>query len=206
MTPWGTLLDDVSVIPVLVVDRVDDAVPLAQCLVDAGLSVLEVTLRTPAALDVIQAMVEGVPDALVGAGTVLTPAQLDQVAAVGARFAVSPGHDTALLDAANDASIPFLPGAQTISEVMALRGRGYRMVKFFPAEMSGGAGFLKTASMVFADMQFCPTGGVSAQNVANYLSLANVACVGGSWIAPRDLVDAGDWHEIYTRAGAAAGL
>ena len=206
MSAWGTMLDGISVIPVLVVDRVEDAVPLAETLVKAGLPVLEVTLRTPAALDVIAAMIEGVPDAIIGAGTVLTASQLNEVERAGARFAVSPGHTADLLDAADDAQIPLLPGAETLSEIMGLSDRGYELIKFFPAELAGGVPFLKTVSAVLEKMKFCPTGGVSPENVADYLSLPNVSCVGGSWIAPRDLVDAGNWDEISNRARAAAGL
>ncbi len=205
MKDWGTILDGVSVIPVLVVDRVDDAVPLAKTLVEAGLPVLEVTLRTPAALDVIEAMTKGVPEAIIGAGTVLSPTQLDDVSKRGARFAVSPGHTAELLDAAESAKIPLLPGAQTISEVMELSMRGYKMVKFFPAELAGGVPFLKTVSAVLEQIKFCPTGGVSPDNVDDYLSLPNVSCVGGSWIAPRDLVEAGNWDEISVRARDAIG-
>ncbi len=206
MTPWGTTLKGVSIIPVMILDRVDDAVQLAKTLVDAGLPVLEVTLRTPAALDIIQAMAEGVPDAIVGAGTVLTPAQLSDVCERGARFAVSPGHTVELLDAAADAPIPLLPGGQTVSEMMALNQRGYKIAKFFPAETSGGVDFLKNASAVLPTMQFCPTGGVSLDNVSKYLSLPNVAFTGGTWIAPRELVNAGNWDEISKRAREAAGF
>lgn len=206
MKDWGTILDGISVIPVLVVDRVDDAVPLAKTLVEAGLPVLEVTLRTPAALDVIEAMTKGVPEAIIGAGTVLSPTQLDDVSKRGASFAVSPGHTAQLLDAADIAPIPLLPGAATISEIMGLSQRGYNLVKFFPAEQAGGAVMLKSVSTVMPNLRFCPTGGVSKNNVKDYLSLPNVACVGGSWIAPRDLINAGDWKEISARVRTAAGL
>jgi len=206
MGDWDLLLNKISVIPVLVVDRVDDAIPLAEVLVASGLPVLEVTLRTPAALDVIEAMAEGVPEAIVGAGTLLKPAQFAEVADRGGRFCVSPGATLQLLDAAAMNELPYLPGAQTVSETMVLAERGYQLVKFFPAGSSGGVAFLKTLSALFPMLQFCPTGGITPDNADDYLSLESVACVGGSWIAPRDLVSAGDWSEIEARARWAAKL
>jgi 2-dehydro-3-deoxyphosphogluconate aldolase/(4S)-4-hydroxy-2-oxoglutarate aldolase len=178
---------------------------LAEALVAGGLPVLEVTLRTPAALEAIKAMAE-VPGGIVGAGTVLTSADARAAREAGARFAVSPGATPALLEACADEELPLLAGAVTASEVMALLERGYRTGKFFPAGTSGGAPALKALSSPLPQMTFCPTGGVSLANAPDYLSLPNVACVGGSWVAPKDLVAAGDWAGIEALARDAAAL
>jgi 2-dehydro-3-deoxyphosphogluconate aldolase/(4S)-4-hydroxy-2-oxoglutarate aldolase len=193
------------VIPVIVVDDLAHARPLAEALVAGGLPVLEVTLRTECALQAIAAMAD-VPGAVVGAGTVLTPAQMKEAKAAGAQFAVSPGATPALLDAARVEGVPLLPGAQTCSEVMALLEQGYHVQKFFPAESIGGAGALKSIGGPLPQVTFCPTGGITPDLAARYLALPNVACVGGSWVAPKALMQAGDWSQITELARAAAGL
>ncbi|CUX81792.1 MAG: bifunctional 2-dehydro-3-deoxyphosphogluconate aldolase / (4S)-4-hydroxy-2-oxoglutarate aldolase Eda [Roseibaca calidilacus] len=193
------------VIPVIVVDDLSHARPLAEALVAGGLPVLEVTLRTDCALDAIAAMAE-VPGAVVGAGTVLTAAQMKAVKDAGARFAVSPGATAALLDAARVEELALLPGAQTCSEVMALLEQGYHVQKFFPAESIGGAGALKSIGGPLPQVTFCPTGGITPELAPGYLALPNVACVGGSWVAPKALMQAGDWAQITDLARGAAGL
>ncbi len=200
------LLAMAPVIPVLIVEDLRHAVPLARALVAGGLPVIEVTLRTAAALDAVAAMAAEVPGAEIGVGTVLTGAQLDAAAKAGARFAVSPGSSPALLDAAAGHALPLLPGASTASEAMALLERGYRSQKFFPAEPAGGRAFLAALASPLPAIRFCPTGGIGAATAADWLALANVACVGGSWVAPRDLVAAGNWAAIEALARAAAAL
>ncbi len=194
------------VIPVLTVERLADAVPLARALATGGLPVLEITLRTPVALDALKAMAGEVPEALVGAGTVLNAGQVDQARRAGARFLVSPGCTPALAAAAENSGVPFLPGVQTLSEAMALSDLGFRLMKFFPADQAGGVGWLKAVSAPMAGLRFCPTGGIGADTAASYLALPNVTCVGGSWVAPRDAVAAGDWQKIERLAAAAAAL
>ncbi|SPH22646.1 KHG/KDPG aldolase [Ascidiaceihabitans donghaensis] len=193
------------IVPVLVVDDAKDAAPLAQALVAGGLPALEVTLRTPAALEVIREMAS-VAGGFVGAGTLLTPADVLAAKDAGATFGVSPGATDRLLDACEDADLPLLPGAATASEAMRLLERGYKMLKFFPAEASGGAPALKAIGAPIPQVSFCPTGGVSPSNAKEYLSLPNVVCAGGSWVAPKDLVKAGDWAGITALAKAAAAL
>ena len=193
------------IIPVLVVDDATHAAPLARALVAGGLPALEVTLRTPAALDVIREMA-GVPGGVVGAGTLLTPADVQAAKDAGAQFGVSPGATDRLLDACEEADLPLLPGAATASEAMRLLERGYTMLKFFPAEASGGAAAIKAIGAPIPQVMFCPTGGVSPANAADYLSLPNVVCAGGSWVAPKDMVLAGDWDGITALAQAAAQL
>ncbi|RAP41406.1 keto-deoxy-phosphogluconate aldolase [Rhodovulum viride] len=194
-----------SVIPVLVIEDAALARPLAEALVAGGLPVLEVTLRTPAALDAIREMA-GVEGGVVGAGTLLTPADVEAATAAGARFGVSPGSTPALLDAARAGDLPLLPGAATASEAMALLEKGYSVQKFFPAETAGGAAALKALASPLPQIRFCPTGGVSLANAASYLGLPNVLCVGGSWVAPKDKVAAGDWDAIVALAREAAAL
>lgn len=194
------------VIPVLVVADWKQAVPLARALVAGGLPVLEFTLRTEAALDAVRAVAAEVPDAIVGTGTVRTPAQLEASAEAGAVFAVSPGGSPRLLDAAAEHPLPLLPGAVTASEVMALEERGYTRQKFFPAVAAGGPSVLKAFSSPLAGVVFCPTGGIRAHTAADWLSLPNVACVGGSWVAPNEAVASGDWDRITALAAAAAAL
>ncbi|MBV7393194.1 bifunctional 4-hydroxy-2-oxoglutarate aldolase/2-dehydro-3-deoxy-phosphogluconate aldolase [Mameliella sediminis] len=193
------------VIPVLVVDDVAHARPLAEALVAGGLPVLEVTLRTPVALDVIREMAK-VDGGVVGAGTLLTPADVEAAVAAGAKFGVSPGATDKLLDACEAADLPLLPGAATSSEAMRLLERGYTVQKFFPAEANGGVPALKSIGAPIPQVRFCPTGGVSPHNAPDYLALSNTLCVGGSWVAPKDAVLAGDWARIEELARAAAAL
>ena len=193
------------VIPVLVINDTSKAAPLATALVAGGLPVLEVTLRTPGALDAITAMAE-VPGGVVGAGTLLTPEDVKAAKRAGATFGVSPGATDRLLDACADEGLPLLPGAATATEVMALLERGYVVQKFFPAEASGGAPALAAIGAPIPQVTFCPTGGIGPGNVDDYLKLANVACVGGSWVAPKDLVESGDWAGIEALARAASQL
>lgn len=183
------------VIPVLEVNDASNAADLAKALIAGGLPVLEVILRTPAALDAIAAMAD-VPGGVVGAGTLLTPADVKAAKAAGATFGVSPGATDALLQACEDEDLPLLPGAATASEVMRLLERGYAMQKFFPAGASGGAATIKALGGPFPQVRFCPTGGVTPENARDYLGLGNVTCVGGSWVAPKGLVAAADWGAI----------
>ena len=193
------------VVPVLVIDDLAHAKPLAQALVAGGLPALEVTLRTPCALDAIRAMAE-VPGGVVGAGTLLTRADVKAAKEAGATFGVSPGSTEALLDACAEFDLPLLPGAVTASEVMRLLERGYRVQKFFPAEQSGGAAFLKSIGAPIPQVSFCPTGGISLKNAMDYLALKNILCVGGSWVAPKDAMARGDWAAITTLAAEAKAL
>lgn len=200
------MLDGQPVIPVLKIDRLADAVPLARALARGGLRVIEITLRTADALECIRRVAGEVDEAVVGAGTILDPAQFAAAAAAGSRFIVSPGLTRALVDAAADSPVPLLPGAITPAEMMVARDAGIDFLKFFPAEQAGGASFLKALSSPLADLRFCPTGGVSQKNVRDYLGLPNVVCVGGSWVAPDDLVKAHDWAAIETLAREAAAI
>lgn len=193
------------VIPVLVLDDAAPAQDLARALIAGGLPVLEVTLRTGAALDVIREMA-GVAGGRVGAGTLLTPADVAAAKDAGATFGVSPGATDKLLDACEEADLPLLPGAATATEAMALLERGYTLQKFFPAEASGGASALKAIGAPIPQISFCPTGGVSPANAQSYLSLPNVLCVGGSWVAPKDKIASGDWAGIEALARDAAAL
>ena len=193
------------IIPVLVVHDVAHARPLAEALVAGGLPVLEVTLRTGAALDVIAEMAK-VEGGYVGAGTLLTPDDVKNAKDAGATFGVSPGATDTLLTACENADLPTLPGAASATEAMRLFERGYDMMKFFPAEAAGGAPFLKSLSSPLPQISFCPTGGVSIDNARSYLSLPNVACAGGSWVAPDALVKAGDWAGITALARVASQL
>lgn len=193
------------IVPVLVVHDIAHARPLAEALVAGGLPALEVTLRTPAALDVIREMAS-VRGGVVGAGTLVTPEDVAAAVEAGAQFGVSPGATDRLLDACEAASLPMLPGAATASEAMRLLERGYDMLKFFPAEASGGAPALKAIGAPLPQISFCPTGGISPENAKTYLSLPNVVCAGGSWVAPADLVAAGDWDGITKLAKAARAL
>ncbi|MFT5869459.1 MAG: 2-dehydro-3-deoxyphosphogluconate aldolase/(4S)-4-hydroxy-2-oxoglutarate aldolase [Paracoccaceae bacterium] len=193
------------IVPVLVVDDVAYARPLAEALIAGGLPALEVTLRTPAALDVIREMAR-VPGGVVGAGTLLTPADVRAAKAAGAQFGVSPGATDLLLEACEAEGLPLLPGAATASEAMRLLERGYTMLKFFPAEASGGAAALKAIGAPIPQVSFCPTGGVSVSNAHDYLSLSNVICAGGSWVAPKQAVTSGNWQLIETLAREASQL
>lgn len=194
------------VIPVLVVTDPDNAAPLARALVDGGLKVLEVTLRAPGALDVISAMKAAVPEAIIGAGTVITPEQVDQVCAVGADFIVSPGFTADLVAAVLRKNVPFLPGVNSPSEMMQLLALGISAMKFFPAEAAGGVSFLKAVSGPLPQITFCPTGGISPDNASEYLALKNVACVGGSWMVTADDLANKRWVTIKEKATVAAAL
>lgn len=193
------------VMPVLVVEDAAHARPLAEALVAGGLPALEVTLRTGAALDVIREMAQ-VKGGVVGAGTLITPKDAEAAKESGAQFGVSPGATDALLDACEAIGLPLLPGAATATEAMRLLARGYGMLKFFPAEASGGAPALKAIGAPLPQISFCPTGGISPANAGTYLSLPNVVCAGGSWVAPADLVKAGDWGAIEALARDASRL
>jgi 2-dehydro-3-deoxyphosphogluconate aldolase/(4S)-4-hydroxy-2-oxoglutarate aldolase len=205
-TTLETILRAAPVVPVLIVDDWRSAVPLARALVAGGLPAIEITLRTPAALEAIRAVAAEVDGAFAGAGTVLTPEQLRDAEAAGATFAVSPGSSPALLDAAGDTDLPLLPGAASATEAMALLERGYAIQKFFPAGPAGGIAYLKALASPLPGVRFCPTGGVDAKNAPAYLALPNVICVGGSWVAPKDAVAGGDWSRIERLACEAAGL
>ena len=193
------------VVPVLVIDDLAHARPLAEALVKGGLPALEITLRTPCALDAIRAMAE-VPGGVVGAGTLLTPADVKAAKAAGATFGVSPGATDRLLDACAEYDLPLLPGAATASEIMALLEKGYTVQKFFPAEQAGGAPYLKSIGSPIPQVSFCPTGGISLKNAHEYLGLKNILCVGGSWVAPKDAMARGDWAAITKLAAEAASL
>jgi 2-dehydro-3-deoxyphosphogluconate aldolase/(4S)-4-hydroxy-2-oxoglutarate aldolase len=193
------------IVPVLVVEDASHARALAEALVAGGLFALEVTLRTPAALDAISEMAK-VPSGQVGAGTLLTPQDVRAAKRAGATFGVSPGASDALLAACQEEALPLLPGAATASEAMRLLERGYDMLKFFPAEAAGGAPALKALGAPLPQITFCPTGGISPENAGAYLCLPNVLCVGGSWVAPKDMVQCGDWAGIQALARKAANL
>jgi 2-dehydro-3-deoxyphosphogluconate aldolase/(4S)-4-hydroxy-2-oxoglutarate aldolase len=194
------------VIPVIVIGDLAQAVPLAKALVAGGVRVLEVTLRTPAGLDAIKAIAREVSDAIVGVGTVTAPEEFDQARAAGAKFAVSPGLTPALAEAGRKSGMPCLPGVMTPSEVIAARAAGFRQLKLFPAQQAGGLGMLRALHGPFPDIAFCPTGGVTEETAPEFLSLPNVACVGGSWLTPKAAVDAKDWAEITRLAARAAAL
>lgn len=202
----GQALALAPVVPVMVIERVADAVPLARALVKGGLPVLEITLRTPAAMDAIRAIVAEVEGAIVGSGTVLTPEQLRDSHRLGCKFAVSPGATGRLLGAAEDYEIDFLPGGVTASEAMALLEWGYAIQKFFPAEPAGGAAYLAALASPLPQIRFCPTGGITPEKAPAYLKLGNVITVGGSWMAPKKLVEAQAWAEIEWLAAEAARL
>ena len=194
------------VVPVLIVEDAKTAVPLARALVAGGLKAIEITLRTDAALEAGRLVAQEVEGAVVGAGTILNAAHYAAAVDAGSQFIVSPGTTQELIDAAADSEIPLLPGAATASEVMGLREEGYQVLKFFPAEQAGGAAYLKSLSSPLAGTLFCPTGGISLSNARDYLSLPNVVCVGGSWVAPKDLVAKGDWAGITKLAAEAFAL
>ncbi len=185
-----------SVVPVLSLDTIEEGVAVAKALVAGGLDILEITLRTPAALEIIRAVAAEIPQALVGAGTVLNAEQMQAAVKAGASFLVSPGSAEPLCKAAAQLSVPWIPGAATPSEVMNLRAQGIRLIKFFPAEASGGIAWLKACAPVFPDVTFMPTGGITPDTARDYLKLPNVAAVGGSWLAPKELVQQGRFSEI----------
>ncbi|GAA1898559.1 bifunctional 4-hydroxy-2-oxoglutarate aldolase/2-dehydro-3-deoxy-phosphogluconate aldolase [Actinomadura bangladeshensis] len=200
------LFDLAPVIPVVVLDDAEAAVPLARALVEGGLPVIEVTLRTPSALEAITRIAAEVPDAVIGAGTIVRPEDAERSAAAGARFLVSPGCTPRLQAAMVATGLPFLPGAATASEVIALLEGGLTAMKFFPAEAAGGTAYLKSLAGPLPQVRFCPTGGVGPGNAADYLALPNVGCVGGSWLTPADAVRNGDWNHIRKLATEAATL
>ncbi|GGJ98054.1 ketohydroxyglutarate aldolase [Streptomyces camponoticapitis] len=201
-----SVLDLAPVVPVVVVDDVADAVPLARALVAGGLPAIEVTLRTPVALDAIRAIAAEVPGAVVGAGTVLTPGSVTESVAAGARFLVSPGWTGTLLDAMLASGVPFLPGVSTASEVVALLELGVTEMKFFPAEAAGGTAYLKSLSGPLPRARFCPTGGISLASAGSYLALGNVGCVGGTWMLPPEAIAEKDWSRVEKLAREAAAL
>lgn len=194
------------VVPVLIVEDAASAVPLARALVAGGLRAIEITMRTPAALDAIRAVADEVEGANVGAGTVLNSKDFDAAVKAGSTFIVSPGVNKSVVEAAKGSKVPLLPGAATASEVMHLRDKGYKVLKFFPAEQAGGEPYLKALSSPLADIKFCPTGSISLKNAKDYLSLPNVICVGGSWVAPKEMIAAGDWDGITKLAAEAFAL
>jgi 2-dehydro-3-deoxyphosphogluconate aldolase/(4S)-4-hydroxy-2-oxoglutarate aldolase len=202
----GELLDIAPVVPVVVVHDVEHAVPLAEALVRGGIGIIEVTLRTPAGLPAIERIAREVPGMVAGAGTVTTPDQVDAVRAAGAQFLVTPGSPDRLLAAALESGLPLLAGASTVTEMMRLAERGLTGLKFFPAEASGGREYLSAVSGPLPHLRFCPTGGITAATAKDYLALPNVACVGGSWLTPRDAVEAGDWARVERLAAEAAAL
>jgi len=190
------LLRSARVIPVLTIERVEDAVPLARALVKGGVPVLEITLRTEAAINAAKAIIAEVPEAIVGIGTVLNPEDLARAEALGARFAISPGATPELLDAAAAGELPFMPGVATASELMQAQGRGFNLVKFFPAEQSGGLKALRALGGPFPNARFCPTGGIGESNAATWLAEPNVVVVGGSWLCPATDIRSGNWAGI----------
>jgi len=194
------------VIPVLTIERTADAVPLARALADGGLKVIEVTLRTKVAIDAVRAIAAEVPDCVVGVGTVLKAADITAAVGAGAKFLVSPGTPPELGAALADAAVPVLPGCATASEAMALSARGFKVLKFFPAEASGGIAWLKSVAAPLAEAKFCPTGGIDVKNAKAYLGCPNVVAVGGSWVAPKDAIASGDWARITQLAREASAL
>ncbi|MFK7901999.1 MAG: bifunctional 4-hydroxy-2-oxoglutarate aldolase/2-dehydro-3-deoxy-phosphogluconate aldolase [Nitratireductor sp.] len=200
------LMTAAPVVPVVVIDDPKKAVDLAKALVAGGLPAIEITLRTPNALECIRAVAQEVEGAIAGAGTVLNAEQMAQVEKAGAKFMVSPGVSPNLLAAAKDCEVALLPGAATSSEMMTLGEHGFEHLKFFPAGAAGGANYLKSISSPLPQFKICPTGGVSLSNAMDYLSLPNVLCVGGSWVAPQKLIDANDWAGIEKLASDAAAL
>jgi 2-dehydro-3-deoxyphosphogluconate aldolase/(4S)-4-hydroxy-2-oxoglutarate aldolase len=206
MKTAADLLEGIRVVPVVVIEDADTAVPLAETLLASGLPAIEVTLRTPAAVDAIAAIADKVPDLLVGAGSLRNAGQVTDVLDAGAKFGVSPGHSDALLDAIDKAQLAFIPGAITPSESLALLDRGYALQKFFPAGVAGGIPYLKAISGPIPEISFMPTGGISPENAPDYLALANVACIGGSWIVPAEALRKRDFETIARLAKAAAAL
>ena len=201
-----SLLDGQPVIPVLKIERAKDAVPLARALAKGGLRMIEITLRTSEAVEAIRRAAGEVEEAIVGAGTILSAAQFEEAAKAGSRFIVSPGLTKEVLAAGGNSDVPLLPGAITPSEIMTAQDAGLDFLKFFPAEQAGGAAFLKSLASPFVGIRFCPTGGIGTGNAKDYLDLPNVICIGGSWVAPDNLVKAGKWDEIEALARQASRL
>jgi len=194
------------VIPVIAIDQLADAVPLARALVAGGVRVLEVTLRTAVGLDAIRAIARDVPDAIIGVGTLTRPEEFAKAKEAGAQFGVSPGLTPSMMEAAHQTGLPLLPGVMTPSDVIAARLAGFQQLKLFPAQQAGGIGMLKALGGPFPEVMFCPTGGVSVENAPDFLALPNVACVGGSWLVPKAAVTAGDWGKITALAKEASAL
>jgi 2-dehydro-3-deoxyphosphogluconate aldolase/(4S)-4-hydroxy-2-oxoglutarate aldolase len=200
------LLSLAPVVPVVVLSRLSDAVPVAEALVAGGIPVIELTLRTPVALDAISAIASAVPSITVGAGTVTSPALARAAADAGSQFLVSPGLTPALLAGMRETGLPFLPGTATVSEVLLALEAGCTELKFFPAEASGGTAYLSSLASVVPAARFCPTGGITAASASSYLTLGNVGCVGGSWLTPADALASGDWGRVTALAAEAAAL
>ncbi|KEI72521.1 bifunctional 4-hydroxy-2-oxoglutarate aldolase/2-dehydro-3-deoxy-phosphogluconate aldolase [Endozoicomonas elysicola] len=210
MSQWATQPAAVfaasPIVPVMVIDHIEDAVPMAQALSEGGIKVFEITLRTDAALEAIRQIAEAMPDAMVGAGTVINASQYDAAVAAGARFVISPGMTPELLAHASQSSAPLIPGCATPSEVMQALSHGYDHLKFFPAEVNGGVKALKAISAPLPQVRFCPTGGIGPDNIKEYLALSCVATIGGSWMLPADVVAARNWPEISRLAAEAVAL
>ncbi|HEY0500912.1 MAG TPA: bifunctional 4-hydroxy-2-oxoglutarate aldolase/2-dehydro-3-deoxy-phosphogluconate aldolase [Kutzneria sp.] len=206
MTTPAELLELSPVMPVVVLDDVAHAVPVAEALLRGGIRVIEVTLRTPAALASIERIATSVPELVVGAGTVTAPGHAKQALDAGSRFIVTPGSTDALLDAVAATGLPYLPGVSTVGEAMRASERGCTVLKFFPAEAAGGAAYLKSIYGPLPGLRFCPTGGITVSSAAGYLALPNVGCVGGSWLTPKDVLAAGDWSRVESLAAEAAAL
>jgi 2-dehydro-3-deoxyphosphogluconate aldolase/(4S)-4-hydroxy-2-oxoglutarate aldolase len=204
---WQIMPKDIfaagPIVPVLVINKVEEALPIAEALLAANVKVLEVTLRTPAALDVINTIAKELPEAIIGSGTVTNRQQLQQSYDAGAKFAISPGLTKDLLQAGNEGNIALIPGISSISELMDAADFGYDHLKFFPAEASGGVNAIKSIGGPFPDIRFCPTGGINLNNVRDYLALPNVACCGGSWLVSSDIVRDKNWSQITTLADQA---
>lgn len=206
MTTPAELLELSPVMPVVVLDDVAHAVPVAEALLRGGIRVIEVTLRTPAALASIERIATSVPELVVGAGTVTAPGHAKQALDAGSRFIVTPGSTDALLDAVAATGLPYLPGVSTVGEAMRASERGCTVLKFFPAEAAGGVAYLKSIYGPLPGLRFCPTGGITVSSAAGYLALPNVGCVGGSWLTPKDVLAAGDWSRVESLAAEAAAL
>lgn len=206
MPETPSLLDVVPVVPVVVLHEVAHAVPVARALVAGGLPAIELTLRTPVALDAVRAIAAEVPEVLLGVGTVLTPSQADEAAEAGAQFLVSPGATPALLAGMQATGLPFLAGTSTVSEVLAVAEAGLTEAKFFPAEAAGGTAYLRALASPVPGVRFCPTGGITPGSAPDYLALPNVGCVGGSWLTPADALATGDWGRVEALAREAAAL
>jgi 2-dehydro-3-deoxyphosphogluconate aldolase/(4S)-4-hydroxy-2-oxoglutarate aldolase len=206
VTTGQDLLELSPVMPVVVLDDAADAVPAARALLAGGIGVIELTLRTPAALSAIERIATEVPDIVIGAGTITSPGQAKQAADAGAKFLVTPGCTDAIVDACFDTGLPFLPGAATVSEALRLAERGLSALKFFPAEASGGVAYLKSIAGPLPDLKFCPTGGITVTSAPSYLALPNVGCIGGSWLTPKPALTAKDFGAIETLAAEAANL
>lgn len=206
MTTGADLFGLSPVMPVVVLDDADDAVPTARALLAGGIGVIELTLRTPAALASIERIAAEVPEIVIGAGTVTAPEHAKQAADAGAKFLVTPGCTDAVLDAAFGTGLPFLPGASTVSEAMRLAERGLTALKFFPAEAGGGVGYLKSIGGPLPGLRFCPTGGITVKTAPEYLALSNVGCIGGSWLTPKDALAAKDFGKIEALAAEASKL